>query len=95
VEAAAFRIIQEALTNVVRHARASRAIVRVRYEASDLTVQVEDDGTGAAQPSMPGGGNGIPGMRERVRALSGGFAACPLPGGGFRVRARLPDGGAS
>jgi len=95
VEAAAFRIVQEALTNVVRHAQARRATVRVRYGERDLTVQVDDDGTGASQTSMSGGGNGIPGMRERVRALGGELEACPLPDGGFRVRARLPEGGAS
>ena len=91
VEAAAFRIVQEALTNVVRHARASRATVRIRYGERDLTVQVDDDGKGTPQSSMPGGGNGIPGMRERVRALGGELEARPLPGGGFRVRARLPQ----
>jgi signal transduction histidine kinase len=94
VEAAAFRIVQEALTNVVRHARARHATVRVRYGEREITVQVDDDGAGAAQTSTPAGGNGIPGMRERVRALGGELEARPLPGGGFRVRARLPEGGA-
>ena len=100
VEAAAFRIVQEALTNIVRHARATRADVRVRYGERDVTIEVDDDGEGVARngrterTSGPEGGNGIPGMRERVRALGGEFEARPLPGRGFRVRARLPKAGA-
>jgi signal transduction histidine kinase len=95
VEAAAFRIAQEALTNVVRHARARHATVHIVYGARDLTVQVDDDGQGAAAKKAaakraPEGGNGIPGMRARVRALGGELEAGPLPGGGFRVRAQLP-----
>jgi signal transduction histidine kinase len=93
IDAAAFRIIQEALTNVVRHAGATAATVRLRYGEHDLEVQVEDDGKGAEQPVPPredGGGSGIPGMRERVVALGGKFEAGPLPDGGFRVRAELP-----
>ena len=77
------------------HARARRATVRVQYGDRELTVQVDDDGEGAPEKSMPGGGNGIPGMRERVRALGGELEAQPLPGGGFRVRARLPEAGPS
>ena len=58
-------------------------------------MQVDDNGTGVAlKPAKGEGGNGIPGMRERVRALGGGLTAGPRPGGGFRVRARLPEDGA-
>ncbi len=94
VDAAAFRIVQEALTNVIRHARATTATVQIRYGEHDLTLQIDDDGTGVAQKTVRGdGGNGIPGMRERVRALGGELTAGPRPGGGFRVRARLPEDG--
>jgi signal transduction histidine kinase len=91
VDLAAFRIVQEALTNVTRHARAARVTVRLTYGEDEVTVQVDDDGAGgvAASPS-DGGGNGIPGMRERAAALGGELQAGPREGGGFRVRARLP-----
>jgi signal transduction histidine kinase len=85
---AAFRIVQESLTNVTRHAGPASATVLVRYGADDLTVQVDDDGKGPAANGA--GGNGIRGMRERVAALGGELTAGPRPGGGFRVRARLP-----
>jgi len=93
VDLAAFRIAQEALTNVVRHADAGSARVRLDYGDEHLTVQVEDDGDrGASVPSRDGGGRGIAGMRERVQALNGTFEAGPRPGRGFRVRARFPIG---
>ena len=94
VDLAAFRIVQEALTNVARHAGPATATIRVRYGDRDLTVQVDDNGNGAAQGGTPGGGNGIPGMRERAAALGGELEAGPRPGGGFRVLARLPLDGA-
>jgi signal transduction histidine kinase len=90
VDAAAFRIVQEALTNVTRHAGPVRATVRVIYRERDLTVQVDDDGRGTLRDSAVGVGKGIVGMRERVAALGGELQAGPRPGGGFRVRARLP-----
>jgi len=91
VDVAAFRIVQEALTNVARHAGTATATVRVSYGAGDLTVQVDDHGRGPSPPGRaPGSGNGIVGMRERVAALGGDLQAGPRPGGGFRVRARLP-----
>jgi signal transduction histidine kinase len=85
VDAAAYRIIQESLTNIVRHAKASRATVRVGYGDSAITLQVDDDGRGGTAPE----GNGITGMRERAAALGGTFSAGPTSGG-FRVSARLP-----
>jgi signal transduction histidine kinase len=88
---AAFRIVQEALTNVTRHAGPARATVLVRYGADDLTVRVDDDGRGPSATRSPGG-NGIRGMRERVTALGGELHTGPRPGGGFRVQARLPLG---
>ena len=95
VDVAAFRIVQEALTNVTRHARAATATVRVAYGERDLTVQVDDDGRGPTARRAVEGGTGIAGMRERVAAIGGDLQAGPRPGGGFRVRARLPLDGAT
>ncbi|GAA4127747.1 sensor histidine kinase [Actinomadura keratinilytica] len=86
---AAYRIVQEALTNVTRHSDAASARVRIRYGGDALHVEIEDDGPAAAKPA-PGGGTGVDGMRERARALGGELTARSRPGGGFRVRARLP-----
>jgi signal transduction histidine kinase len=95
VDLAAFRIVQEALTNVTRHAGQATASVLVAYGDGELTVQVDDDGRGAAgQGAEAAGGNGIRGMRERAAALGGQLDAGPRPGGGFRVAARLPLNGA-
>jgi signal transduction histidine kinase len=95
VDVAAFRIVQEALTNVARHAGPATATVLVAYGDGDLTVQVDDDGRGvSAHDGAAGSGKGIVGMRERVAALGGDLQAGPRPGGGFRVRARLPLDGA-
>ena len=83
--------LQESLTNVVRHAAATAATVRIRYGDDDLTIQIDDDGEGAAVgPPSTDGGSGIAGMRERVTALGGQLDAGSLPGRGFRVRAQLP-----
>lgn len=89
VDRAAFRIVQEALTNVVRHAQATSATVYLDYGADELRVRVEDNGRASA-PAPNTWGNGIMGMRERVDALGGQFTATPLSAGGFRVLARLP-----
>jgi signal transduction histidine kinase len=89
VDQAAYRIVQEALTNISRHAGQAHAWVRLRYEPNVLTVQVDDDGKiTSAQPSVPG--LGLIGMRERVSALGGRLHAGPQADGGFRVRAELP-----
>jgi signal transduction histidine kinase len=94
VDLAAFRIAQEALTNVVRHAEATQATVRLRRTDDELDVQVDDDGrgtTGAAGGSEGAdAGRGVGGMRERALALGGTLEAGPRPGRGFRVRARFP-----
>ena len=87
VELAAYRIVQEALTNVSRHAAARSVTVRLRY-GPEVTVEVIDDGVGGAASA----GNGITGMRERAAALGGAVEVGPAPGGGFRVSARLPVG---
>jgi signal transduction histidine kinase len=92
VNLAAFRIVQEALTNVRRHAGPARATIKLRYGADELTVQIDDDGARAkGRHDSMGGGNGIPGMRERASALGGTLEAGPRAAdGGFRVLARLP-----
>jgi signal transduction histidine kinase len=94
VDLAAFRIVQEAVTNVARHAGQTGATVRVAYGDHDLTVQVDDNGRGALPETMSAGGSGIAGMRERTAALGGRLEVGPRPGGGFRVRAELPLDGA-
>jgi signal transduction histidine kinase len=85
IDLAAYRIVQEAVTNVIRHAGTSRCTVRVD-RGDVLTVEVTDDGRGG----IPGAGYGIPGMRERAALLGGTFEAGPRPERGFLVRARLP-----
>jgi signal transduction histidine kinase len=87
LELSAFRIVQEALTNVLKHARASRASVRVRYARDALELEVADDGVGGATTD---GGRGLVGMRERVALFGGEIDAGTRPGGGFAVRARMP-----
>ncbi|MFD8565350.1 sensor histidine kinase [Streptomyces sp. NPDC059639] len=86
---AAFRIVQEALTNVVRHSESRRARVRLRYGQGMVTVTVDDDGP-ASHAEAGGSGNGLAGMRERAAALGGTIEAGPRPDGGFRVVAELP-----
>ena len=91
VDATGFRIVQEALTNVVRHAGAQSVSIELCREGSVLTATVDDDGRGREDiAETPGGGNGITGMRERAAALGGRVEAGPGAGGGFVVRARLP-----
>ncbi|MEV5084821.1 ATP-binding protein, partial [Streptomyces sp. NPDC056159] len=94
---AAYRITQESLTNVARHAHATAVTVRLRYGDRDLLVEVEDDGNGTAAhggagTTDPSTGSGLGGMRERARALGGELIAGPRPGGGFAVQARIPYG---
>jgi signal transduction histidine kinase len=88
----AYRIVQEALTNSIKHARAGRAEVRVRWGSRVLELEVLDDGDGGAPAA---GGHGIPGMRERAAVHGGTVEAGPRPGGGFEVRASIPLGPAS
>jgi signal transduction histidine kinase len=97
VDQAAARIVQEALTNVARHAAGERARVLVRYRPgptwASLLIVVDNDGPvrpPAAEPEGKPGGRGISGMRERTQAFGGTFRAGPRPEGGFRVHAELP-----
>ena len=88
VDLAAFRIVQEALTNALKHAGPARARVLVRYGAEDVELEIADDGAGSANGDA--GGHGLAGMRERVSLYGGRLEAGPDTGGGFLVRARLP-----
>ncbi|MGV9766557.1 sensor histidine kinase [Micromonospora tulbaghiae] len=90
VDLSAYRIVQEALTNVSRHAGASTAVVRVVPDGDEVLVEVADDGAGPAGPPGTTPGNGILGMGERARALGGSLTTGSGPDGGFLVRARLP-----
>jgi signal transduction histidine kinase len=88
VQAAGYRIVQEALTNALRHANASRVRVTVARDGDAIELQVDDDGAGRVNGA---GGNGLRGMRERAEALSGSFESGPGHDGGWRVHARLPE----
>ena len=95
LELAAYRLIQEALTNVRKHAPTARVLVRLGYEPDRLWIEVSDDGgpSGAVRDTTPntsGLGHGLIGMRERVQLYGGRMEAGPMPGGGFRVEAVLP-----
>ena len=93
VELAAFRIVQESLTNIVRHAQATAAAVQITYGSGELIVEIDDNGRGVNADGSRAGGSGIGGMRERAVALGGVLEAGPRSAGGFRVQARLPLGG--
>ncbi|WP_215543029.1 sensor histidine kinase [Amycolatopsis sp. CA-230715] len=88
VETCAYRVVQESLTNVLKHTDDASAAVRLTYGEDDMTVEVVD--TGGGNPSPGGSGQGIAGIRDRVVALGGRLSAGPVPSGGFRVRAWLP-----
>jgi signal transduction histidine kinase len=92
VDHAGYRIVQESLTNVMRHADASCARVRVTAGNGTLTIDVTDDGRGTAEraPAGPGAGHGLHGMAERAAALGGTLTAGPRPGRGWQVHAVLP-----
>ena len=94
VDLAAYRVVQEALTNVIKHANQARTVVSIEYQPRDLLITVTDDGqaAGGPAPSRPpgAGGRGLIGLRERVALYGGELDAGPRPGGGWRVRARIP-----
>jgi len=85
-----YRVVQEALTNVVRHAGPAQAEVTVRYDDRQVTLQVDDDGCGTTARASSSGGHGQLGMRERVAVWGGTLHTGPRPGGGYRVTATLP-----
>jgi signal transduction histidine kinase len=93
LDLSAYRIVQEALTNVVKHAGPATAQVTIRYRDHEVAVEVTDNGRGVAAVAgegRSGTGHGLIGMRERVAAFGGDLEVGPRPGGGFRVAARLP-----
>ncbi|WP_030544083.1 sensor histidine kinase [Streptomyces albus] len=93
VERTAYRVVQEALTNVHKHAAGAEIRVRLAHRESEVAVLVENGpaAEGGSDARLPSGGNGLVGMRERVTALGGGFVFGPTEAGGFRVSAVLPD----
>ena len=88
LDLACYRVVQEALTNVIKHAGQARTAVRLDYRPDELIIDVTDDGP--AVSARPGGGRGLLGLRERVSLYGGEFDAGPRPAGGWRVTARLP-----
>jgi signal transduction histidine kinase len=88
LDLSAYRIVQEALTNALKHAGRATAAVRIRYHDDALELQIADDG--ASTPTRATGGHGLVGMRERVALYGGTFEARPRDGGGYLVRALLP-----
>jgi signal transduction histidine kinase len=102
LDLAAYRVVQEALTNVMKHAGQARTTVRIEYRPRELLITVSDDGrpadaapavaaaAGPGQPAAPGGGRGLIGLRERLAVYSGVLDAGPRPGGGWRLAVRVP-----
>jgi signal transduction histidine kinase len=90
VDQAAYRILQESITNVIRHAGPARVTVSLTYGPSGLQLRITDDGCGPRHADGSQGGRGIVGMRERAALLGGELTAGPRQGGGFQVQARLP-----
>ena len=90
LDLSAYRIVQEALTNTLKHAGAAHVRVEIRRRPDALTIDVVDDGTSKASHDQPGTGHGLVGMRERVVLFGGTLDAAPRPEGGFAVHARLP-----
>ncbi|MFD8539570.1 sensor histidine kinase [Streptomyces rubrogriseus] len=94
VESTAFRVVQEALTNVHKHAAGAKTYVRLAHRVSEIAMQVENEPppevSAASSARLPSGGNGLVGMKERVAALGGVFVSGPTDAGGFRVSAVIP-----
>ncbi|MFI2510086.1 sensor histidine kinase [Streptomyces sp. NPDC018972] len=92
VESTAYRVVQEALTNVHKHAAGAKTYVRLAYRVSEIAMQVENEPPpeAASSAGLPSGGNGLVGMKERVSALGGVFVSGPTDAGGFRVSAVIP-----
>jgi signal transduction histidine kinase len=90
VDLAAYRIVQESLTNAIRHAGPAQAAVWLSYGDDELRIDVADTGRGKSAGVSDGAGHGLVGMRERAAAVGGSVETGPSPGGGFRVAARLP-----
>ncbi|WP_328470916.1 histidine kinase [Actinoplanes sp. NBC_00393] len=94
-EVAAYRVVQEALTNALKYAHGSPTRVHVHHGKGETTVEISTDGSGSGNASPGGSGRGLAGLRERVAVLGGDFSAGAQAGGGFLVRARIPAGNPS
>jgi signal transduction histidine kinase len=92
VDLTAYRLVQEGLTNAIKHAKATKAEVIVRYKPDRLELVVSDNGRGSTDGSSAGGGHGLVGMRERVAVYGGELEAGAKPDGGYTLHARLPLG---
>ncbi|TDV56020.1 sensor histidine kinase [Actinophytocola oryzae] len=92
---AAYRVVQEALTNALKHAHGNNTAVRVHRGPSEITIEVDTDGPGSHATSPRGSGRGLAGLRDRVGVLGGELTSGPVADGGFAVRARIPRGGPS
>jgi signal transduction histidine kinase len=90
VDLCAYRVVQEGLTNALKHAGPAHAQVLLRYNPDALEVQVSDDGHGATEPNGDGAGHGLIGMRERVGLYGGELRTGPRDAGGFEIRAHIP-----
>ncbi|KOV68896.1 histidine kinase, partial [Streptomyces sp. NRRL WC-3618] len=94
VEQTAYRVVQEALTNVHKHAAGAKTYVRLAHRGDEVAMQVENEPPGepvsGSEVRFPSGGNGLLGMKERVAALGGVFVSGPTEAGGFRVSAVIP-----
>jgi signal transduction histidine kinase len=90
IDLTAYRLVQEGLTNAIKHAKATQAEVVVRYRDGDVELVVTDDGRGESDGTSESGGPGLVGMRERVAVYDGELEAGPRPAGGYALRARLP-----
>ncbi len=95
LDLAAYRVIQEAVTNVIKHATTDSCQVTVAYQEDALALEITDNGAGLSGngSGTQAAGHGIAGMRERVGMYGGSFRAGPLPGGGFQIAARFPVAG--
>jgi len=95
VEAATYRVVQEALTNALKHDHGARTVVHVQHGPKEVRVKISSEGSGSGAASPGGSGRGLAGLRERVDVLGGEFSASRLPGRGFVVQARIPISDAS
>jgi len=89
-ELAVYRVVQEALTNAMKHAGSATTVVRLDWSEEALALSVADRGDGGPSPQLPGAGHGLMGMQERLRVYGGDVTTGPRPGGGWEVAARLP-----